>query len=278
MKEKLKKTWQTLIKSYKATVEYTDHGATGDPRATIAEALSEGASVEDLRQALGVIAHIKEHDGRFGRSNRQWLYGSIDFESADWYLEYGRFMGGVDDIHTTHRDNLTSCLRQFEREFTEIDAVQYGKELLDKDAETVVAEKQGMALARVATEPEMITVWTKDGNCEGTETAMPGQVIMTRANDDGTPYVDEYGHTNTWCYSRETFEKKYDTKHPDPETGVYKPAGGPQRFVKLPKPVWFKAPWGKVQIIRNGYLNVTDPHDTYGIALDEFQETYRIIG
>lgn len=130
MKEKLKRTWNVLCSAYKATVEYTDHGVTGDPRTTIAEALSEGVSVEDLRQALGVIAHIKEHDGRFGRSNRQWLYESIDFDSADWYLEYGRLMGDLDTIHTAHLDNIVTCLRHFEEEFTKINAVEYSKPLL----------------------------------------------------------------------------------------------------------------------------------------------------
>ena len=110
-KEILSKTWHTLIRAYKDTVEYTSHGATGDPRKTIDKAMEEGATFDDLRQALAVIAHIKEHDGRFSRSNRQWLYESLDFDAGDWYIEYGRFMGGVDDIHTTHLDNLTSCLR-----------------------------------------------------------------------------------------------------------------------------------------------------------------------
>lgn len=116
MKEKLARTWKGLVRAYKDTVEYTPHGVTGDPRKTIARAMAEGATFDDLRQALGVIAHIKEHDGRFSRSNRQWLYEGVDFDADDWYLEYGRVMGGVDDIHTTHLDNLVTHMRNMEME------------------------------------------------------------------------------------------------------------------------------------------------------------------
>ena len=112
MKEKLARTWKELVRAYRNTVKYTPHGVIGDPRRTIARAMAEGATFDDLRQAIAVIAHIKEHDGRFGRINRQWLYESLDFGTDDWYLEYGRFVGGEDDIHTTHLDNLTTCLRQ----------------------------------------------------------------------------------------------------------------------------------------------------------------------
>ena len=113
-KKRLKEVWSTLIASYKDTVEYTDHGVTGDPNKTLKETFDRGVSPTELRQTLAVIAHIKEHDGRFGSKNRKWLYDSLMFGSYDWYTEYGRFIGNLDDIHTTHLDNLTTYLRKSE--------------------------------------------------------------------------------------------------------------------------------------------------------------------
>lgn len=276
MKEKTIKAWKALVEAYRDTVEYTGHGATGDPRKTIARALSDGVSFEDLRMALGVIAHIKERDERFEKSNRQWLYEGVGFDSEDWKLEYGRLMGDLDTIHPAHLDNLTTCLRQME--FTEIDAAGYGKALVDAGAEIVTAEKKGAVLARAAIPGEKTDVWTKNGNLESLETAKEDELILTRADDDGRPVVDEHGHVNSWKISRKTFEEKYDAEHPL-ETGVYKPAGGPQKFVKLAENVCFIAPWGSPQKIRKGgYLNITDPGDVYGIAEEEFKETYRVVG
>ena len=114
-KKRLKEVWSTLIGAYKDTIEYTDHGLTGDPRKTIREALSRGVTMKEMRQTIAVIAHIKAGDGRFGESNRRWLYDSLDFGAYDWFMEY-RFMGDLDAIHTTHLDNLVSHMRQMERE------------------------------------------------------------------------------------------------------------------------------------------------------------------
>lgn len=115
-KERMKTVWETLIAAYKATVEYTSHGTTGDPRKTIAEAVSRGVTKDELRQVLAVIAHVKEHDGRFSLWNRRWLYESLDFGSDDWYMEYGCYMKSLDDIHTSHLDYLVTILHQVMRE------------------------------------------------------------------------------------------------------------------------------------------------------------------
>lgn len=108
---RLKQSWETLITAYKETVECSSYGMTGDPRKTIACAAGKGVGTQELREVLAVIAKIKPHDGRFSASNRNWLYAGLDFDAGDWYMEYGYYMGHLDDIHTTHLDNLASTLR-----------------------------------------------------------------------------------------------------------------------------------------------------------------------
>lgn len=108
---RLQQNWEKFIAAYKETIEYGPYGMTGDPRKTIACAAGKGIGTQELREVLAVIAKIKPHDGRFSDSNRNWLYAGLDFDAGDWYMEYGYYMGHLDDIHTTHLDNLTSTLR-----------------------------------------------------------------------------------------------------------------------------------------------------------------------
>lgn len=141
------------------------------------------------------------------------------------------------------------------------------------------ASKSGLVSARQVTDPkgEEITTWTSDGNKETTNIAKPGSWILSKTNKEtGQPSVDSNGHTNSWCVEDEVFKKKYDTDHPD-ENGNFRPAGGPQKFVELKEDVSFTAPWGEeMSIKKGGFLNVTNLDDVYGIAKDEFFETYEI--
>ena len=155
---------------------------------------------------------------------------------------------------------------------------EYVIQLLLSGAEVITARKKGTVLARPAVPGEEIDVWTKNGNYEGHETAGEGELILTSADGQGRPLVDAYGHQNCWKISEKTFREKYDAEHPDPVTGVYRPLGKPQTFVRTDRDISFLAPWGECQnILSGGYLNVTNLKDIYGIAGEEFQETYERI-
>lgn len=107
-----KQVWKVLVDAYGNTVECDPYGLTGDPNKTIDAAVQQGAEIEELREVLAVIANIKAHDGRISRSNREWLSSHIKATSDDWYMEYGRVMGHLDDIHTAHLNNLIDVIRQ----------------------------------------------------------------------------------------------------------------------------------------------------------------------
>ena len=166
--------------------------------------------------------------------------------------------------------------------FEMVDAKAYARRLTEAGAPVVTAAKRqdgaGSVLARPAVPGERLTVWTQDGNNEGLEIADEGDVVVTRVDKKGRPVLNKDGNPNTWKMAGDTFKASYDTEHPDPETGAYIPTGGPRRFVQVGKDISFDAHWGGVQNIRKGgYLNITNPDDVFGIAREEFLETYQLM-
>lgn len=131
-----------------------------------------------------------------------------------------------------------------------------------------------------------IEVWTKNGNLETVEHAYAGDLVATRIDKTGKLVVDSFGHDNSWKISREVLEEKYDfdSKALD-ENGkaIASPKGSIQTFKKLNKDTVFMVPWGEngamveQKILAGGWANITDPSDVYGIAAEEFAETYEVI-
>ena len=70
------------------------------------------------------------------------------------------------------------------------------------------------------------------------------------------------------------FRAKYA---PDPASpGRYLPAGKPVPAVRLPENVRFRAPWGELEsVLAGGYLVIAAPDNIYGVAEEEFLNTYR---
>ena len=160
--------------------------------------------------------------------------------------------------------------------FETVDPRAYAQELLDGNALTLAAVKKGAVLARRAIEGEELEVWTGDGNLEGRETAEQGEMILTRADENGDPVRDSSGRINSGITAEEDFHVKY--KLQDPVRGLYVPAGSLQYFVQAAGNISFTAPWGEIQKIRRGgFLNITDRNDIYGIAREEFEETYQVM-
>ena len=92
---------------------------------------------------------------------------------------------------------------------------------------------------------------------------MPGDWILT--NPGGERYV----------VNPTTFAKKYE---PAPELGKrwYKPTGGVAKFLETTEDMTFVCSWGAEQSIdAGGFINVTSLEDIYGIAREEFFDTYK---
>ena len=67
--------------------------------------------------------------------------------------------------------------------------------------------------------------------------------------------------------------KKYedDPEHP----GVFKPKGGPQKFVKVSEAIKINQWGGEMNVDAGGYINVTNPDDMYIISGRDFADTYK---
>lgn len=137
----------------------------------------------------------------------------------------------------------------------------------------VKAMKSGMIDIRKIHEGQAVKTWTSDGNLETVNTAQGNEYIARKLNEDGTPAIDAFGHFNEWLISRETLDRKYTRV----SENVYRPKGGVQIFVQIPEDIVFDVSWGTQSIKAGGVLNITNEDDMYGIAEQEFNETYRIV-
>ena len=87
--------------------------------------------------------------------------------------------------------------------------------------------------------------------------------------------IDRNGHANQWIICDAVFRKKYQAVPGQP--GLYQPAGGPQRFVRVPEAVRI-VQWGEEwNVDAGGYINITDPEDLYVISGRDFSDTYRVL-
>lgn len=165
-------------------------------------------------------------------------------------------------------------------DFKNVDIRSYAESLSKSNGYVkVAATKHGCVAARHVLDPngEDLTTYVQDGTVETINHANCGDWILTAVDPDtGKPVLDAAGRTNTWAVPDETFKKKYDTSRFD-KNGNFSPKGGTQTFARLPEDVSFSAPWGEQQNVKaGGYINITDPEDIYGIARDEFYQTYDV--
>lgn len=160
------------------------------------------------------------------------------------------------------------------QQFQNIDVKKYVEQLFNSGKKPFMAKKSANVIAVKADGGEKVDVYTKNGNLQSRQTAKQGDIILTRADQNGKPVIDSNGHKNSWIVPYDKFSKKYDLKNPI-KKGVYAPIGGPQKFIQIDKDISFNASWGLQNIKAGGYLNISDQNDIYGIAKQEFEQTYK---
>ena len=161
--------------------------------------------------------------------------------------------------------------------------VEYAKQLEASGVEAITAEKFARIAARKGQAGEHVTSWSanQDGSpvieneAEVVADEQSGETgwVATKMNENGEPVVDKNGHTNEWIIPDATFRKKYedDPEHP----GVFKPKGGPQKFVKVSEAIKINQWGGEMNVDAGGYINVTNPDDMYIISGRDFADTYK---
>jgi hypothetical protein len=136
------------------------------------------------------------------------------------------------------------------------------------------AQKVGLIAGRPALEPQVIE--TRWNGKESTNTADPGDWIVTTLSDQGVPIHDSEGHLNTYVIEAGTFPNLYDPTNLSNEIGdVFRPRA-------TVSALWFSggfdivAPWGERQSASAGYL-LKNGNDVYGNHKDTFDATYRVL-
>lgn len=161
------------------------------------------------------------------------------------------------------------------------DNEKYVEELKKQGIKSFEAFKIGKIIAREGIVGEQIETYTNTGllettnivkseNIDGVE--RPGYVV-TKVDENGNPIYDEFGHTNTWIVPASTFEKKYNKTE---EPGVYEPEQTTQEFIQVNENIVIKSTRGEDRYFKEGsFLNISNPEKIYGIAKNEFEESYK---
>lgn len=161
-------------------------------------------------------------------------------------------------------------------------------ELKDKGMETVMAQKSGCIIAQKVSRGYVLdAVTVKDGHTEvskevaGTDTMWK----FTRANADGSVFVNDDGTTNSWLADESVLVEKYECDPNCLENGFYRPKGIPQRFIRCDRAIRLMQPWGDdgalvaQDLPAGSWLNIQNGAEhMYGIGEHEFASTYDVIG
>ena len=168
-------------------------------------------------------------------------------------------------------------------EYIKVNIVDYVNKSLREDAEIIYAQKKAKVSARKGVNGEKIISWSQDSNgneiIEKVDTielnpeSNPIWYILTKVDSYGNPIVDKNGHVNEWIVKGEVFERKYEHDYGN----IFKPKGGIQKFIKTTENIILNQ-WGsEMKIAQNGYINITNEEDMYGISEHDFNDTYEII-
>ena len=138
-----------------------------------------------------------------------------------------------------------------------------------------VARKSGLIAARTATRDERVeTHWNGK---ETTNTARPGDRIVTNLDARGEPLVDRDGNHNIYVIKADAFITLYDLADtPEILVATYR-ARATVEAIEFPGGFDIIAPWGERQTADRGYL-LLNGADVYGNHTETFEASYARIG
>ena len=100
--------WKEIVRIYNETREQT-------PEVTMNKII-ENFDVDLVKETFATVAAIKKHDGRIYGKNREYMNSiPVDTEIVEWRSGNPVIYAGLDDIHTTHINQLITELRKMER-------------------------------------------------------------------------------------------------------------------------------------------------------------------
>jgi hypothetical protein len=138
----------------------------------------------------------------------------------------------------------------------------------------VRARKIGYVAAREARTSEVVE--TRWNGKETTNTARPGDFIVTNLSPQRQPLVDDGGHMNVYVIAAEIFADFYEPTSETSEHGTICRAKGVVSALPFPCGLDIIAPWGERQAVADGYL-LLNGDEVYGSSADAFEATYEAI-
>ena len=137
------------------------------------------------------------------------------------------------------------------------------------------ARKIGYVAARRAAKDEAVE--TRSNGKETTNTAHPGDWIVTNLSPQLDPLQDDEGHMNVYVIVGERFPQLYEPAEGKSQHGAVYRARGVVSALPLPGGLDIAAPWGERQTASAGYL-LCNGQEVYGIGKRAFEETYEVVG
>lgn len=98
-------TWKEVVRIYNETREST-------PEVTV-DKIIDALGIEKTKEVFATVAAIKKHDGRIYGKNREYMNSiPVNPKSAERNHENRMVYAGLDDIHTTHINQLITELKK----------------------------------------------------------------------------------------------------------------------------------------------------------------------
>jgi len=158
------------------------------------------------------------------------------------------------------------------------DGIDAGEEFnrMAVDLHTFVrkAHKTGFVAARVAgARQAVVTHWNGQ---ETTNTAEPGDFVVTNLGPDRVTLLDRSGNVNVYVIAAARFPDLYEPDSGQTKFGEVYRAKGVVDALYLSGGFILKAPWGELQQADEGYL-LRNGREVYGNSKETFERTYQMV-
>jgi hypothetical protein len=140
--------------------------------------------------------------------------------------------------------------------------------------DVIRARKIGFVAAKQAAEPTGVE--TRWNGRETTNTARPGDWIVTNLTPQQEALRDRDGHVNTYVILADRFAALYEPTGGQNEFGAIHRAKGVVEAIRLAGGFDLVAPWGERQTSLSGYL-LSNGKEVYGNNAETFTATYQVL-
>lgn len=150
------------------------------------------------------------------------------------------------------------------------------KKYVNDGAKIINAKKVTKVIYSRAMPGSVVKSYNGNGELEAETIAEYNQWILTKSNNYGVPILNKNGQKVQWLISDEAFRKGYVFDE-FTDFGVATAKGQIRQFVVLKEDTIVEAVWGQQNMKKGDYLCSDGSEDTYGVAKQDFEDTYKVI-